>query len=255
MRAAPRNEPLSRRVRRELAEREHQEHKKQLRQIESEAKAARAIRKAKLLEARERCNVGREKAKMEAEAAYAIALELARAAKRATKAAEQSRCHLDRQSIRDEAAAAILVKKKERAELVRHREALRRLESHSKARQPARSSAKERKSESDGEVLNNVEPQFHALFRRVKRHIKAGPHISRTEAFQHYLEEHPGEAAEAVQRDVDRQMAEEQRRQGDRATRAPREVAGVPRSRVGPQVKGRRGMRQGRVIGLCDILF
>lgn len=57
----------------------------------------------------------------------------------------------------------------------------------------------ERQSESDDEVRGNIAPELVPLFERVKRKIKASDRMSRTEAFLHYVEAHPGEQFAALE--------------------------------------------------------
>lgn len=76
---------------------------------------------------------------------------------------------------------------------------------------------RERRGESDDEVRANIPEDLHPLFERVKRSIKAGPRISRTERFLQYVEEHPRERYEAIDDKTDalvREMERAQRRRG-----------------------------------------
>lgn len=54
--------------------------------------------------------------------------------------------------------------------------------------------------ETDEEVRQNIPPSLVDLFQRVRGAIKGSEHESRTEAFLRYVEEHPGEEIEAVER-------------------------------------------------------
>jgi len=72
----------------------------------------------------------------------------------------------------------------------------------------------ERRGESDDEVRSNIPEELIPLFNRVKRSIKAGKRLSRTEAFMKYAEEHPGEEYEAIEDKTDalvRRLESEQR--------------------------------------------
>lgn len=57
--------------------------------------------------------------------------------------------------------------------------------------------------ESDDEVLTNIPPHLHPLFRRIGRTLRAKRGQSRTEAFLSYVHDHPGEEDEAVDRVVE----------------------------------------------------
>jgi hypothetical protein len=99
-----------------------------------------------------------------------------------------------------------------------------------------RSSAAERRSESDDEVRANLAPEHLALFERVKRSIKGSGRASRTEAFLRYVEEHPAEVIaslddvteariremEARERSLSRSVAKARHRY------TPAELAAVP---------------------------
>jgi len=52
--------------------------------------------------------------------------------------------------------------------------------------------------ETDAEVRRNLPPDWIALFNRVRGQIRATPHLSRTEAFQQYVEDHPDEVVESL---------------------------------------------------------
>ena len=78
---------------------------------------------------------------------------------------------------------------------------LRRIErgNRAKAQSRTRSTAAERRGESDDEVRGNISPELPPAFERIKRHIKATPLMSRTEAFLHWAEEHPDEVFHAIE--------------------------------------------------------
>jgi hypothetical protein len=78
---------------------------------------------------------------------------------------------------------------------------LRRIErgNRAKAISRARTTAVERRGESDDEVRANISPELLPAFERIKRHIKATPLMSRTEAFLHWAEEHPDEVFQAIE--------------------------------------------------------
>lgn len=64
-----------------------------------------------------------------------------------------------------------------------------------KQRKAPRSTARERAQESDDQVRQNLTPAEVVIFNKVRKHIKAGPRRTRTEAFAEWLQENPDEAA------------------------------------------------------------
>lgn len=58
-------------------------------------------------------------------------------------------------------------------------------------------------SESDDQVRQNLAPDLIPLFNRVRKQIKASMHVSRTEAFQEYVEAHPKDKDEILCENAD----------------------------------------------------
>jgi len=75
----------------------------------------------------------------------------------------------------------------------RYQAQLRRAESafNRKTAAAERRSSKERRAESDDEVRSNIPAELVRIFERVKRTVRGNPRMSRTEAFLHWVEEHP----------------------------------------------------------------
>jgi hypothetical protein len=73
---------------------------------------------------------------------------------------------------------------------------------------PPKTSAAERRGESDDEVRANIPPELATLFERVRRQIRGSSRKSRTEEFLEYAEAHPGEAVEAIEDATDTLIAE-----------------------------------------------
>jgi hypothetical protein len=91
-----------------------------------------------------------------------------------------------------------------------------------------RVTGRERRQESDDDVRSNLDPEYRAIFNRVKKQIRGGPRRTRTEAFLEWLGEHPDEvlamqagAAERVVDEMVREQLEKERLQ------ARREKSGV----------------------------
>lgn len=87
---------------------------------------------------------------------------------------------------------------------------LRRIErgNRTSIRERKRSTALERRAESDDEVRSNIPPDYVTLFNKVRRSIKGSTRESRTEAFLKYAEEHPREIYGAIEDGLDREIAE-----------------------------------------------
>lgn len=79
----------------------------------------------------------------------------------------------------------------------------------------ARSSALERRQESDDEVVRNLPESLVGVFQKMRKHVKGGPRRTRTEAFLEWVEENPGEVyamqGEQAERDLARLVAEHER--------------------------------------------
>jgi len=84
-----------------------------------------------------------------------------------------------------------------------------------------RDARRERQSESDDEVRQNIPAGMVKVFDKVKRHIKGSERKSRTEAFLEWAEENPGEVyaiQEAdAEREIRRMLREQERVERERA--------------------------------------
>lgn len=101
---------------------------------------------------------------------------------------------------------------------------MRRIERHARERHrelAVKRQRLERQQESDDAVRGNIPPELVSLFERVKRHIRGGAHMSRTEAFLHYAEEHPGEVLVALEDKTEAMIRDLERRErvADKAAR------------------------------------
>jgi len=103
------------------------------------------------------------------------------------------------------------------------------------AREAQDAHGRERRSESDDAVLANIDAALVPVFAKVKRAIKGTPRMTRTEAFLHWVHDHPAEVYEIQEHErerelraleaAERRMSREQR-SGDRYRRsAPRMAA------------------------------
>jgi len=101
-------------------------------------------------------------------------------------------------------AGAVVISERQR-ELDEERGFERKMQRHEKPSR-LRSTAGERRAESDDEVRSNLHPTMVPVFDHVRRHIKGGPRMSRTEAFLHWAEENPDEVIGLMQHDADRYL-------------------------------------------------
>lgn len=161
-------------LRKDIAKAQREESRAKIRALRAEGKAA----------AKASCSAGRARAKE----TRAQAIEAAKAKGREARAAAKASCVIAKSAHR----AAADREKKDQADL-------RRIERANKQKRPGLAPARVRQGESDDEVRQNIAPELVPLFERVKRQIKAGPRMSRTEAFQKYAEEHPREAYAAAE--------------------------------------------------------
>lgn len=192
--------------------------------LRKEVRAAKGERKGKLTDARKRCQKNKKQARTEARQDYRSAVERDRAQDKAEREALQAElkarrlerkaarlaakeakiqaaldeCKRARDAIEQESGALITEREeklKQQLEDIRiYREVDRRNASIAKERRQQRASAKVRRSESDDEVLKNIDPSLHPLFHRVKGTLGSNPRMTRTEAFLQYVHDHPDEA-------------------------------------------------------------
>jgi hypothetical protein len=101
-----------------------------------------------------------------------------------------------RAEAQDKIRAAIDARKQRRADRAQLRKQ-ERAQRRRYGRRPVRTTAAERRSESDDRVLSNIPPELEPLWYEIKRHIKGGPRKSRTEEFLEYADAHPDEVIAA----------------------------------------------------------
>lgn len=101
-------------------------------------------------------------------------------------------------------AGAVIVTERKR-ELADERGFERKMQKYEKPGR-LRSTAGERRAESDDEVRSNLHPTMVPVFDHVHRHIKGSPRISRTESFLQWAEENPDEVISLQQHDADRYL-------------------------------------------------
>lgn len=200
-------------LRRSLQRDERARNSAKLRQLREQVKGTRAARTKALRDATTWCREERLRARARARAIQ----EEAKQAAKEERAAARSSCAVnieDARAIRDDierARVELETEKKWQADMRRIEGANRR---RSTERKP-RTSARERRDESDDEVRANIPEELIPLFERVKRGIKGNARMSRTEAFLHYAEENPKEVldAEDIEDQTDALIAELERQQ------------------------------------------
>lgn len=166
---------------------------------------ARAEGRAARTEARTTCERGRAEARASAAEIRREATARAAARRLAAEDACKTGKRRARAETRTRVAAASGERRAARLQFRRERED----EGAARKKGLARTSASERRAESDDEVRQNIDPSLWPLWRSVKRRIKASPRKSRTEAFLEYVEAHPSEAHEAIEIPSDATYARE----------------------------------------------
>jgi len=180
------------------------------------------------------CRLGRQNVSARVRRLRAEVRDAVNAKAEKLRTAQREQCAADQQAARAELDQEI---KRARLELEQDRKSF----ATNYGRKRSRTSAAERRQESDDEVAHNLPAELVAVFRAVKGTIRGGPRRTRTEAFLEWAEENP-DAVHAVlydqaERDVARLVAEHERvgrrlRKGRKAYDDPDELAhalaGVP---------------------------
>jgi hypothetical protein len=150
--------------------------------------------------------------------------------------AARERCDVGRKRARESVETEIAKRRHELHHERAFQADMKRIEANNRSRrmQIHRASRGERRQESESEVLANIPAELAPLWERVKRGIKGSTKRSRTEAFLEYAEGHPHEIIEAQEGGIDATIRELERRQNEveRFARKPRytpaDLAAVP---------------------------
>jgi hypothetical protein len=211
--------------------------KRKVRELRAAVREARAGYVGKVREARALCARNKKHVRARARERRKRLLEQLRMLERGERESAKNRCQAGKAGARQTARSALERSRLLLAEERRYQEDLRRIELANKAQRRAhfgRVSAAERRQESDGEVLANIDPALVPLWNRIGRKIRGSSRQSRTEAFLHYAHEHPREVIEAQEGNAD-EMIRELERQAEAAHRHSRkrrytaaELADVP---------------------------
>jgi len=173
--------------------------------------AARKSSKPRRAEAIELCRIGRSMAKEQAKRlrieGRAAILEAIKQERLAAREACNQRKAKVREDVRSDVARARAELREEKA----FQREIRGIEARARKQERPRTSARERRQESDDAVRSNLPADLVPLFERVKRQIKGSERESRTEAFLKYAEENEAEVIAAIQERAEREIARLQR--------------------------------------------
>jgi hypothetical protein len=195
---------------------ERKKHRAHLASLRQQIRDARAQRKAALAEAKTRCRTERLAARDRANALRDRLLQELRDAVRAERQSARQGC-----SARLSDARAITDRiQRTRAELEAERHfdrQMRRIEAGNRQRTKEihRSTARERRRESDDVVSADLPAEYLGLWQRMKGQFQGTDRMTRTEQFLHFLEENPElllqameDRSEQVIRDLERRERE-----------------------------------------------
>lgn len=188
-------------IQRQIAAEDRKKRKAQVVALRQAIRDARAAHRRALAHAVDKCRTARVYARSRVAALRAKAFEDLAHAVGLERQAAKTTC----ETARGEAAGHKSAAQRARAELraeAEFRRSMRRIEKSAKERHrelARKRRPSERRRESDDEVRANIPAELVYLWERVKRKIKAGPRISRTEAFLHYAEENPREVLVALE--------------------------------------------------------
>ena len=226
------DESTGRRARKALLREIDVEHKKKaketLAELRAQLRAARAAHREALKSAVVRCRAHRATVSEKLKAERAQALAELRARGEGERASARGTCAVDKGEAEKATRGAVAYAREELAKERAFHEDLKRIERGNRAshRWAKRSTAAERRSESDDEVRGNIPPELVGLFDKVRRSIKAGPRETRTEAFLRYAEEHPSEYLESIDDKTEALIRDLERRERE-AVQARRNPATV----------------------------
>ena len=183
-----------------IAREERKKQRAELARLRQALKEARATLRGARIRAIHVCKVGRREARARAKELRTRVLEQLREVLRAERRQARDACaaaQTGAKALADRRARARAELEAER----RYRREMRRIERGNRDRRKEMGLAKGRvrRQESDDEVRGNIPPELVSLWERVKSRIRGGDRITRTEAFLHYAEEHPGEVLESIE--------------------------------------------------------
>lgn len=187
---------------REIAAEHVRQDREKLAELRAKIRDVKTRRASALKLARNQCRIGALKARETAKARVIAIREQAREQVKTARREEvlKARAACDARKTKV-ATAALSVSAKRRATLQAERDfqrEMKRIEHWAKNRKAVKTTALERRQESDDEVRQNITEDLRPLFERVKKGIKGSTRKSRTEAFLGYAEENPHEVVDAM---------------------------------------------------------
>lgn len=194
------------RVRKEMAAADRARHAKAMTAIDASIAALRKARGYELAQARAACNLGVRDAFAASRQRFNAIVADARAERDAARAAAlegRHACRVENEAFLEPYQTRIRELEKQQDAERAFQRSLRRAERHHVVARTARASARERAAESDDEVRGNLPSELVPLFEQIKKHVRARPGMSRTEAVLQYAEDHPDEVLEATMSDAD----------------------------------------------------
>jgi hypothetical protein len=179
-----------------------------LARLKEKIAAARERRRTTTSRAVQRCRTARQSVRERQKAERARVRERLNAEFAEERQRLRQRCEARKAKIRALARRAEDGALREWDEERRYQRQLHRAESAHKRKTAAaeRRSAKERRAESDDAVRANIPAELVRVFERVKRSIRGTPHMSRTEAFLHWIEENPDEVLAIQEADAEKRF-------------------------------------------------
>jgi hypothetical protein len=187
--------------------------------LRGQLSAARRSGKPKRADAVELCKIGRSMAKEQAKRLRVEGRAAIRAAIVEEKKAAREACDARKAKVKEDVKSDVARARAELKEERAYQREIRNIEANVRKRERPRSSAKERRQESDDAVRQNIPAELLPLFEKVKRQIKGSDRESRTEAFLHYAEENPGELDALIEASAEREIARLEREEAKEAKR------------------------------------
>jgi hypothetical protein len=171
-----------------------------LRELATRIRHHKTNRRARLQEIRGICKLGRQQLRERVAKLRSETLEQLRDTIARLREAERDKCRTTQAAERATLAKQIDDARRElELERMRFRERY--------GRKAGRTTALERRQESDSEVEHELPSELVAVWRKVKRNIKQRPRMSRAESFLHWAEENPDEVHSVLYAQADRDVA------------------------------------------------
>lgn len=201
-------------------------HKRKMAELNQTLVDIRKRYKGRLAEQKTACSAEYAQVAREAEEAYRAAHAKLLAVRRDKKNLKKQHCAIERELIKEQQAEEQAVAEAGRDEEIRYWKELQGIEAANKARtkeRSTRSTARQRRQESDGEVESNIEPHLIPVWQKVKRWIKGNDRRSRTEEFLEWVEASPDEVRAYLAEEAEKETRRFERKHSTRARKATRQ--------------------------------